>query len=344
MPDVRIHHCSVAELRHYVEPDSIDTVATDPPYTSSCLSVYDDLAEFASFALKPGGSLLCMTGQSYLPTVIEKLSRRLTYHWLAAYLTPRLASSRWDRKVNCFWKPLLWFTKGEYAGDWIGDVCKSNGIDKAHHRWGQSESGMADILERWTKPGQLVCDPFLGGGVTAVICARMGRKFIGCDNDPEAIAKSLARLSQPIVVQQEKSAAETMREMRGEGKSFREIAEHLNSLGKRTKRGLPFTAQNVAYLLQASTGQDERVSEVLPIHDDESPPSLPVMPTQEQGEEKSLNDYFGVMKSMRDEGKTFAEIASRLNKEGHRTPSGKPFTPQKVAYYLGSSLHRSKIS
>lgn len=46
-------------------------------------------------------------------------------------------------------------------------------------------------------------------------------------------------------------AIETMREMRAEGKRFREIAEHLNQQGKRTRRGKPYTAQNVAYLLQA---------------------------------------------------------------------------------------------
>ena len=51
------------------------------------------------------------------------------------------------RKVNTFWKPLLWFTKGDYTREWIGDVCKSqtNDNDKRFHQWGQSLSGMADV-------------------------------------------------------------------------------------------------------------------------------------------------------------------------------------------------------
>ena len=148
----------------------------NPPYPKEFLHIYDDLAVFADHALKPGGSLLVMVGQSYLPDIIEKLSRRLVYHWTAAYLTPGgQAVQVWPKRVNTFWKPLLWFTKGNYAGPWIGDVARSdtNNNEKQHHHWGQSESGMKDILERWSEPGQIVCDPFLGGGTTAVLAMRL---------------------------------------------------------------------------------------------------------------------------------------------------------------------------
>lgn len=262
MPQVvKIHHCSVAEFRHHVEPNSIDAIVTDPPYSASFLYVYDDLAEFAFYTLKEGGSLLCMTGQSFLPTVIEKLSRKLLYHWCAAYLTPRLASPRMLKRVNNFWKPILWFTKGKYKGNWIGDVCKSEDSDKTWHKHGQSESGIKDILERWTKTGEIVCDPFLGGGVVALVASRMGRRFIGCDNDPDAVAKSLERLAQPVTVQIDKPVSEVMKEMRMEGKKYREIAAHLNEMGKRTQRGLKYTAQNVAYLLEEKSPADSLPAE-----------------------------------------------------------------------------------
>src|SRR5205814_2114548 len=64
--------------------------------------------------------------------------------------------------------------------------------DKRFHAWGQSESGMGQLVDRLTLPGQLVCDPFLGGGTTAVACLRLGRRFVGCDINAEAL--KMARL------------------------------------------------------------------------------------------------------------------------------------------------------
>jgi len=108
----------------------------------------------------------------------------------------RAVCSIWPRHVNTFWKPVLWFVKGEYQGSWIGDVLRSdtNDNDKRFHEWGQSESGMADIVERFTRAGDLVLDPFLGGGTTGVVASRLGRNFIGADIDPEAIRSSAGRL------------------------------------------------------------------------------------------------------------------------------------------------------
>lgn len=186
-----LYHCSVADLSRHVQADSVDCIITDPPYPKEFLSVYGDLAAFASYALKPGGSLVVMVGQSYLQELLERLSSTgLTYQWTCAYLTPGGQSPQlWQRKVNTFWKPLLWFVKGEYTGDWIGDVCKSdvNNNDKRKHDWGQSESGIADVFERFTKPGQLICDPFVGGGTTAIVAMEMERRFVGGDIDKSCV-------------------------------------------------------------------------------------------------------------------------------------------------------------
>ena len=53
--------------------------------------------------------------------------------------------------------------------------------------WDQSESGVADIVEYLSEPGDLVVDPAMGGGTTAVACHQLGRRFIGCDIDPDAV-------------------------------------------------------------------------------------------------------------------------------------------------------------
>lgn len=191
--------CSpIAQLAQHVEANSVDWIITDPPYGEEFLPCYGELAAFAAHALRPSGSCLVLTGQTYLPAVVAALGTKLNYHWCSAYLTPGgQAAQIWPRKVNCFWKPLLWYVKGEFALDhWIGDVCRSdiNDNDKRFHHWGQSESGTADIVTRFTAAGNLIVDPFLGGGTTAVVALDLDRQFIGADSDAAIIAAAEARL------------------------------------------------------------------------------------------------------------------------------------------------------
>jgi hypothetical protein len=177
--------------------DRFDAIVTDPPYPREYLPVYADLAHFARRALKPGGSLFVMIGQSYLPEILALMTPIIPYHWTLSYLTPGgQAVQLWQRNVNTFWKPILWFVNGDYEGPWHGDVAKSdpNDNDKRFHHWGQSLSGMVNLIEKHTQAGDLVCDPFCGGGATGAACIVTGRRFIGADIDAAHIATSNERL------------------------------------------------------------------------------------------------------------------------------------------------------
>lgn len=184
-----------------IADESVDCIITDPPYPREFLGEYRKLSMFAERVLKPGGSCLAMAGQSYLPEVITHLSEHLTYHWTLAYLTPGGQSVQlWERQVNTFWKPVLWFVKGEYKGEWSGDVVKSdvNDNDKRFHEWGQSESGTARLVERFSRPGDLICDPFVGGGTTAVAALARGRRFIGVDTSTDAVNDTRMRIGRVL--------------------------------------------------------------------------------------------------------------------------------------------------
>lgn len=186
--DLRV--CSCAEL--FASGIRPDAVITDPPYPYEFLPVFSELAEGCKAAGVP--LVAVMSGQSYLPEVMNRLCEHLTYRWTLAYMTPGgQAVQQWQAKVNTSWKPVILF--GD-ASDWFGDVAVSrpNDNDKRFHGWGQSESGMADLVERLTKPGQLVCDPFLGGGTTAVVSLALGRRFVGCDIDAAHVEQTKARV------------------------------------------------------------------------------------------------------------------------------------------------------
>ena len=193
----RLFVSPASELSALIEPESIDVIITDPPYDKSIEQCCLDLSALAAVVLKPGASCLVMVGQSYLPAALAALASKLTYNWVIAYLTPGGQSAQlWKRKVNTFWKPVLWFTKGNYSGEWRGDVCKSdvNDNDKKHHKWGQSESGMADLVGGYSAPADVVLDPFCGAGTTGIVCAGLGRRFIGADIDPNHVENARGRI------------------------------------------------------------------------------------------------------------------------------------------------------
>ena len=224
-----VRHCDFRDLDpEYGETSltagSLDAIVTDPPYPAEFLPMFgrkpvgideygsaiysdvdegDGLSEVAARLLKPGGLCAVMVGQSYLPEVMERLSQRLEYHWTIAYLTPGgQAVQVFPRKVNTFWKPVLVFRNGEGpANEWFGDVAKSdtNDNDKRYHHWGQSESGMADLIKRLTRPGETVLDPFMGAGTTGVAALAFGRSFIGCDVNADHVQDAKERLEQTVL-------------------------------------------------------------------------------------------------------------------------------------------------
>ena len=167
-----------------IESGSVDAIITDPPYGREYIPLYGALSEIASRVLKPNGSLIVMIGQSYLPEIVQELGRCMSYHWTMSYLTPGGQSPQmFKKRVNTFWKPVLWYVKSEYKGDYVGDVLKSpvNANEKDYHEWGQSLGGMLEIVERLSNPNDVILDPFLGGGTTGVAAMCKGRKFIGTD-------------------------------------------------------------------------------------------------------------------------------------------------------------------
>lgn len=196
LPDpIKIINGDFREVYPTLKKESIDFIITDPPYPKEYLPLYEDLAKCAEHVLKPGGSLLMMVGQSYLPEIMNMTVPYIQYHWTLGYFTLGGQSAQlWTKKVNTFWKPVLWFTKGEFKGEWIGDVIKSDNNDKRFHEWGQSESGMYDLMKRFVKPGDIVLDPFMGGGTTGIVCKTLKCEFVGVELSIDTFNRAKVRL------------------------------------------------------------------------------------------------------------------------------------------------------
>lgn len=171
----------------------VDAIITDPPYPGEYLPLLDDLAAWSDRVLAPDGVLVVLFGQTYLPEVYRRLEGGRPYRWTGCYLTPGAGYASMPRRIQSNWKPILVYG----GGDRFSDVFRSEGSDaaaKSHHHWGQDYGAFHQIVERLTKPGQTIVDPFMGAGTTLVAAKALGRHAIGCDVDAEHVATARARV------------------------------------------------------------------------------------------------------------------------------------------------------
>lgn len=91
---------------------------------------------------------------------------------------------------------------GKNISNWLGRdmVYPSNVLHLATECSNRSHSATFPVeLPKWfiklfTQPGDMVLDPFLGSGTTAVAAAQLGRDYIGIDINPEYVEVSKARI------------------------------------------------------------------------------------------------------------------------------------------------------
>jgi methylase of polypeptide subunit release factors len=178
----------------------VDLIFTDPPYLASTLDSYDVLAGQAPRILKPGGFLYAYVGAEFLPQALSSLKRADGLDWFWLYnvrhrRTPRM----WSKRLFVSSKPVLAFTRGHVRMadlSWMRSDYEKDHESKAYHEWGQGDGFARYIIERRTKPGQVVLDPFCGGGAFLRAGKDCGRSVLGIDIDPEAIRATNERLAQ----------------------------------------------------------------------------------------------------------------------------------------------------
>lgn len=153
-----IKNCKFQDLD--IEPNSVDLIFTDPPYTKEFLPQWEELAYFASRVLRSGKLMIAYCGTLWLPEVFRMLMSHLEYVWLGAIVLPGFHSQIYPKHIRQSVKPLLFFSKGEYKpGPWFSDSAYSESRSKDHHDWEQSLGPALYYIETLTKPGDLVVDP-----------------------------------------------------------------------------------------------------------------------------------------------------------------------------------------
>jgi hypothetical protein len=197
---VHIHTGDLSILWKILADDSVDLFLTDPPYQESAVPLYGRLAELAARKLKPGGLCAVLCGQLFFDRVFQEMAKHLDYYWLcgvngnAGARSTRVVS----RRILNVLRPVLIFAKRPlvqrsslpFMLDLISGV-----RDKEHHSWGQGVRQFQYLIENLTEPGQLLVEPFCGGGTVPEACIMTGRRYIATELDPGVAAAARARVA-----------------------------------------------------------------------------------------------------------------------------------------------------
>lgn len=186
-----------------LQNESVDMIFSDPPYVKDQIHTYQWLANEAVRVLKPGKFIAVMCGGMALNDIMRWFdSAGLDFYWLYQLgMTATGAGIVWRHgnrnvPISTRTKHVLVYSKGKSLARcatvglyWAG------GVDKKWHHWGQDIDSHRYYIDCFSKLGDLVLDPMVGGGTTAEACHLLGRRWIVGDIDPVAIETTKTRMS-----------------------------------------------------------------------------------------------------------------------------------------------------
>jgi modification methylase len=105
----------------------------------------------------------------------------------------------------------------QMRSDWLIPLCGGperlrDGGGKKAHPTQKPEALLHRVLLASTRPGEIVLDPFFGTGTTGAVAKRLGRRFIGIEQDPAYVGIARRRIAGVRPASAEYVALESRRE------------------------------------------------------------------------------------------------------------------------------------
>jgi DNA modification methylase len=224
-----IHHGNCIEWLRSIPTKSVDHIITDPPYerashtkgrrvrTTGLKLVSRPISfppmtrkerwlvsrEFARIARRWVIVFAQLEGVPYWRHALERrsmrhaLTHRRTCIWTKPDAQPQYSGDRPAVGYECI---LAEHPRGhsKWNGGGLRGVfdfpCLSQSRTPDDHETAKPIKLMLRLVELFTDPGDLILDPYAGGGTTGVAALRLGRRFAGCELDPHWAARANERL------------------------------------------------------------------------------------------------------------------------------------------------------
>ena len=200
---ITIYHADCADILPGIDPADVGLLLTDPPYG---INVDTDTLARTGTKAWPGKRNAPIVGDTepFNPSHLIRYGRMVLWgaNNYAHLLPPSSSWIVWDRdsgNSNTADAELAWTNLGgtvrKFRHLWNG-LCRDSEIGHHVHPTQKPVALMRWILDKWTEPGDLILDPYMGSGPIARACADLGRRYIGIEIVEEYVDAAINRLGQ----------------------------------------------------------------------------------------------------------------------------------------------------
>ena len=198
---VTIFNTDCRDVLPNIDPATVDLLLTDPPYG---IGIQTDNVSRSRRSL--GRTFPRVYGDDAPFDPAPLLAYRRVVLFGANHFASRLPDAPswlvWDRESgdsNTADAELAWTNLGgtvrTFRHLWNG-VLRDSEIGWHVHPTQKPVALMRWIVDRWTEPGDLVLDPYMGSGPVAQACHELGRRYIGIELVEEYCRVAVSRLKQ----------------------------------------------------------------------------------------------------------------------------------------------------
>ena len=194
----KIHNVDCLPFMRSLPDKCVDLVLTDPPWNQGYFK--DDEKSDENFRqwvkeVKENSERLAPSVAMFFSTktipIISDLFKG--YEFMASVknfsqMTPKKLPNCWD---------IVYIKYEKYNGNgrnWYLSNTAGMLSERTEHPTPRALDVISYITEIISDKGQIVFDPFMGSGTTAVACERLGRKWFGCELEPKYCAIANKRI------------------------------------------------------------------------------------------------------------------------------------------------------
>lgn len=186
-------------------PDGcVDLVLTDPPYGIALNNDWQDKVHEGISAENIAKGAIANDSGEITAEIFKRFENRIVFGF--PYLQDSEAKGWlvWDKEPNFKGRSLtspvemaystMWKGFKAFRYLWSGYMRAPNSEAKVGHPTQKPLALMEWCVENYSKPNDLILDPFCGSGTTCVAAKKLGRRYIGIDISPEYCAIARQRL------------------------------------------------------------------------------------------------------------------------------------------------------